>query len=339
MSSTLVNAVTERLRSAFLRSHKQSANSSRKGLLVSLLLLACYSANSHAICWWWQDCDAYETNYPIVLVHGVSGFDSLLGVDYFYGVRGALEERGAEVYTPNVTAWEDGYDRGDQLVTYLENLKAVTGASKFNIIGHSLGSPTSRYVAGVRPDLVASVTSVSGANGGSEFADVARGLVPVGGGAEALVEGALNLLGTIIDTLAGNPEYAQDALDAATFLTTAGAAEFNALFPDGAPVGECGEGPGLVNGIRYYSWGGDSSFTNALDIGDPLLALTGTAFSEPSDGLVGRCAQRWGQVIGSDYHMNHLDTVNLLFGIHSLFETDPLTLYKNHAMRLKAAGL
>ncbi len=31
-----------------------------------------------------------QTRYPIVLVHGLFGFDKLLGVDYFYGIPQAL---------------------------------------------------------------------------------------------------------------------------------------------------------------------------------------------------------------------------------------------------------
>jgi len=306
-------------------------------LFMALLL---QSAAANAFCWWWQDCNAYKTKYPIVLVHGLSGFDSILGIDYFYGVKGELEERGAKVYVPNVTSWDSGYVRGEQLLSYLEELQAITGAQKFNLIGHSLGSPTSRYVAGVRPDLVASVTSVNGANGGSGFADAARGIVPVDGGAEALIEGALNLLGDVIDALAGNPEYAQDALAAVTFLTTPGAQAFNDLFPAGRPSSHCGEGAGLVNGVRYYSWGGDWILTNALDISDPFLALTGaTMFGQQNDGLVGQCQQNWGDVISTDYNLNHLDGVNLFFGLSNLFEVDPVVLFENHARRLKAAGV
>jgi len=309
-------------------------------LKYALLLVVLFqSAQASAYCWWWQDCTAYKTKNPIVLVHGLSGFDSLLGVDYFYGVKGELQERGAKVYVPNVTSWEDAYDRGEQLIDYLDQLKAITGAQKFNLVGHSLGSPTSRYVAGVRPDLVASVTSVHGANGGSGFADAARGLVPVGGGLEALIEGALNLLGNVIDTLAGNPEYTQNALDAVTFLTTPGAQEFNALFPAGAPTSNCGEGAAVVNGVRYYSWGGDWTATNALDISDPFLVFTGLTISGQNDGLVGQCQQNWGDVISTDYNLNHLDGVNLVFGLSNVFEVDPVSLYENHARRLKRAGL
>tara|TARA_R110001592_G_scaffold62252_2_gene190372 strand:- start:10786 stop:11748 length:963 start_codon:yes stop_codon:yes gene_type:complete len=312
-------------------------NNLLKGLLVTMLLA--FSAQASAFCWWWQDCNAYKTKYPIVLVHGVSGFSSILGIDYFYGVRGALQDRGAKVYAPNVTAWDDAYQRGEDLIDALDDLRAATGSSKFNLMGHSLGGPTVRYVAGVRPDLVASITTINAVNFGSDFADVARGIVPVGGGVEALVEGSLNLLGNVIDFLSGNPEYAQDALSSVTFMTSAGANEFNNYFPAGKPTSRCGSGASSVNGIRYYSWGGDAAFTNAFDITDLFLVFTGATINGANDGLVERCDQHWGQVIGTRYNMNHLDAVNHIFGIHHLFETDPLTLYKNQAVRLKSAGL
>ncbi len=308
-------------------------------LIWTAFLFIVFSSYANARCYWWQDCEKYQTQHPIVLVHGFAGFDSILGVDYFYGVADALEERGAKVYSPNLTAMDDAYARGELLIDYLDNLKAISADDKFNLMGHSLGGPTIRYVAGVRPDLVASITTISGANGGSEFADVMRGAVPEGSTLEAVLEVALNLLGNVIDTLSGNPEYAQDALDSVGFLTLEGAAEFNALFPDGQPSSACGEGDSLVNGIRYYSWGGDVRATNVLDISDPFLVFTGVFFGEANDGLVGRCAQNWGDVLGNTYNMNHLDTVNLMFGIHHLFETDPLTLYKNQAVRLKSKGL
>ncbi|MFT6028562.1 MAG: triacylglycerol lipase [Oleiphilaceae bacterium] len=315
----------------------KATNNLLKGLLVTMLLA--FSAQASAFCWWWQDCNAYKTKYPIVLVHGVSGFSSILGIDYFYGVRGALQNRGAKVYAPNVTAWDDAYQRGEDLIDALDDLRAATGSSKFNLMGHSLGGPTVRYVAGVRPDLVASITTINAVNFGSDFADVARGLVPVGGGLESLVEGSLNLLGNVIDALSGNPEYAQDALASVTFMTSAGANQFNNYFPAGKPTSRCGSGASKVNGIRYYSWGGDAAFTNVFDITDLFLSFTGATINGANDGLVERCDQHWGKVIGTRYNMNHLDAVNHIFGIHHLFETDPLTLYKNQAVRLKSAGL
>ena len=40
-----------------------------------------------------------------------------------------------------------------------------------------------------------------------------------------------------------------------------------------------------------------------------------------------------------DYSMNHLDEVNLMFGLRDIFSTDPKSVYRSHANRLKLAGL
>ena len=285
--------------------------------------------------------DEYKTKHPIVLVHGVAGFDSIFGIDYFYGVRNALKKKGATVYTPNVTAWEDAYDRGQQLIEYLENLQASLGNDvKFNLIGHSLGGPTVRYAAEVGgSDLVASATTVNAVNFGSDVADVAFEIIQVDGGAAAFLDTALSLMGNITDALSGNPEYANNAMDAATFMTTPRSTEFNNQFSNGKPTSRCGSGQTTVDGVNYYSWGGDMAFTNILDISDPFLIFTGAVINGSNDGLVERCDQLWGNVISTKYNLNHMDAVNHIFGIHHIFETDPLTLYKNHAVRLKSAGL
>src|SRR5690554_2246823 len=43
-----------------------------------------------------------ETKNPIVLAHGLFGFDSLLGVDYWYKIPEALQKDGAKVYLTSV---------------------------------------------------------------------------------------------------------------------------------------------------------------------------------------------------------------------------------------------
>jgi len=282
----------------------------------------------------------YNTKYPIVLVHGVSGFDQILGlVEYFQGIPAELREGGAVVYTPNVTAWEDAYVRGEQLRAYIKDtVLPETGASKVHLIGHSLGSPTSRYVAGTEGDMVASVTSVNGINFGSGFADWGYDNL-FETVLEAPAVNILNLTGNIIDALAGNPEYNSDALKTVIFMSTEGALAFSEDFPDGEPTEYCGEGSNFVNGIHYYSWGGTGTFTNLLDVSDPLLALTnelGYYNGEESDGVVAKCSQHWGEVITDSYSMNHLDATNMLFGLHNLLETNPKTVYENHATRLRS---
>jgi len=44
-------------------------------------------------------------------------------------------------------------------------------------------------------------------------------------------------------------------------------------------------------------------------------------------------------VIRDDYAMNHLDEVNQTIGLTNLFETNPVTIYRQHANRLKGLGL
>lgn len=281
-----------------------------------------------------------QTKYPIVLVHGLFGFDNVLGVDYFYGVPSALRADGATVYVAQVSAANSSEVRGEQLLAQVKQILAITGAAKVNLIGHSHGGPTTRYVASVRPDLVASVSSVGGVNKGSKVADVIRGVAPAGSISESVATSVANGLATLISVASGGGSLPQQSTAALDSLTTAGAAKFNAKYPQGLPTTSCGEGAYAVNGVRYYSWSGGYQLTNALDLSDAPLGLTGLAFlGAANDGLVGTCSSHLGQVIRDNYLMNHLDEVNQLFGIVSLFETNPVTIFRQQANRLKNAGL
>lgn len=280
-----------------------------------------------------------ETRYPIVLVHGLFGFDQLLGVDYFYKVPQALQADGAKVYVAQVSAANSSELRGEQLLAQVKQILAITGASKVNLIGHSHGGPTTRYVASVRPDLVASVTNIAGVNKGSKVADVVRKTAAPGTVSESvavlIAEGLAKLIG-LASKDGSLPQNANAALDA---LTTQGSAKFNAKFPEGLPQGACNEGAYQVNGVRYYSWSGASPVTNIVDVSDAAMGLTSLAFKEKNDGLVSSCSSHLGQVLRDDYQMNHLDEVNQFVGIVSLFETNPVSVFRQHANRLKNAGL
>ncbi|RWS99282.1 lipase [Aeromonas caviae] len=281
-----------------------------------------------------------QTRYPIVLVHGLFGFDKLLGVDYFYGIPQALTRDGAKVYVAQVSATQSSELRGEQLLKQVQQVLAITGAEKVNLIGHSHGGPTIRYVASVAPELVASATSVGGVNHGSEIADLVRAKVAPGSVAEKLAVAAASALSGVISLLSGGSQLPQDPLAALDALTSTGAQRFNQRYPEGLPSQHCGEGPmQAANGVYYFSWSGRGNMTNILDPVDPALALTGSFFKEPSDGLVGVCSSHLGKVIGTHYRMNHLDEVNQSFGIRHLFETDPVNLYRQHANRLQRLGL
>lgn len=279
-----------------------------------------------------------QTRYPIVLVHGLFGFDSLFGLDYFYGVPGNLRSGGAKVFVAQVSAANSSEVRGEQLLAQVRNILAVTGAAKVNLIGHSHGGPTARYVAGVAPQLVASVTSVGGVNRGSRVADVVRGVAPPGSVSETLAKGAAGALVTLINIASGGTRLPQMPTAALDSLTTAGSARFNQRFGAGVPASGCGNGAELVAGVRYYSWTGTRNLTNVLDPSDAALLATGLVFGEANDGLVSACSARLGRHLG-DYAQNHLDEVNQMVGLRDWFSPDPVTLYRQQANRLKTAGL
>ncbi len=281
-----------------------------------------------------------QTKYPVVLVHGLFGFDSVLGVyDYWYGIGDQLKAGGATVYTASVSATNFSEVRGEQLIRDLDRLRAVTGKQKFNLIGHSHGGPTARYVASVRPDLVASATVLGSPNTGTPVADGVSAVLPPGSPLRPIAAGFVNALGSFLGALSGNSDP-QNALGALSSLSTAGSTRFNQLHPQGKPTTSCGSGAALVNGVRYYSLSGTSVLTNVLDISDPVLGAGSLFFGfEQNDGLVGRCSSRWGTVLRDDYSWNHGDEVNQFLGLRGLFSSSPSSVLRAHANRLKTLGL
>ena len=268
----------------------------------------------------------------------MAGFDSLFGVlDYWYGIEGALEDGGATVFVTEVSQFNTTQARGEQLLAQVQQILAITGKSKVNLIGHSHGGLDVRYVAAVRPDLVASVTSVGSPHKGAALADYLRANVSGGSFTESVLAFFANSLGTVLALLTGssNPQDAVAALDS---LTSAGLASFNAAYPQGVPTTSCGSGASSVGGVRYYSWSGTGLLTNLLDVSDAPLALTSLVYPESNDGLVGRCSSHLGQVIRDNYFQNHLDEVNQILGLVSIFESSPTSIFRAHANRLKTAG-
>lgn len=280
-----------------------------------------------------------RTKYPIVLVHGLFGFNQIGGaVDYFYQIPADLRANGATVYTPSMSPVDSNEVRGEQLLAQVQDILAITGAAKVNLIGHSQGGPTARYVAGVIPSSVASVTTIAGVNKGTPVADVVLGLDD-SGLTQPLVDGIVNAVAALVDAGSGN-SYPVNVQASMTSLSTAGSAAFNQRFPAGIPATSCGEGAYQGNGQKFFSWTGDSQFTNALDPLDYLLVLASAAFlGAGNDTLVGRCSSHFGHVLRDDYAWNHLDEVNQILGLRGLFSADPVAVFRAHANRLKLAGL
>ena len=285
-----------------------------------------------------------KTKYPIVFSHGMAGFIRVgtdqFGLDYWYQILPDLARNGANVWATRVSPFNSSEIRGEQLLEQVKEIAAITGADKVNLIGHSHGGPTIRYVAGSEPKLVASLTTVGAPHKGSPVADLI--LKAEGTAIEAPLVGTINLVSKAITWAQGlDPNsYPHDSLAGGSSLTASGSAKFNQRYPIGMPTTGCGEGAYQQKGIYKYSFTGVGQVTNPLD---PDSALKVTALlidgGKENDGLVSRCSAKFGKTIRDNYNWNHLDEVNQLLGLKNVFAPDPVDVYRQHANRLKLQGL
>ncbi len=311
----------------------------RTAALTAVAAIWLVTSASSASAWCLFNCNYTKTKYPIVLAHGMAGFDELFGVyEYWFDIPDELEDGGARVFVTEVSQFNSTEARGEQLIEQVEQIVAITGKPKVNLIGHSHGGLDVRYVAAVRPDLVASVTSVGSPHKGADLADFLLENVEGGSFTQTVLGAFANLLGTVLGLISGSSNP-QDAIAALGSLSTPGAAAFNAQYPQGVPASACGNGASSVNGVRYYSWSGTGILTNAFDVSDAAMGLTSLFYDEANDGLVGRCSSHLGSVIRDNYFHNHLDEVNQILGLVSIFESNPTSVFRSHANRLKNAGL
>ncbi len=281
-----------------------------------------------------------KTKYPIVLAHGLFGFGSIVGVDYFYQISPDLARNGANVWETRVSTMNSSEVRGEQALQQVEEILALTGKSKVNLIGHSHGGQTVRYIAGVAPDKIASVTTIASGNQGAKLADILEGVL-VGSILEQPARAIFDTLVSPVITFASGLDpnvFPYDAKAALQALGTKKSLEFNQRFPNGVPTSSCGEGAYQVKGTYYYSFMGNSAFNTPLDPIDYGMLAT-SVFTGDGDGAVGRCSARFGKVIRDNHKWNHFDEVNQVLGIRGIFSADPVQVYREHANRLKMQGL
>lgn len=282
-----------------------------------------------------------QTRYPIVLAPGFLGFDTVLGIDYWYQIPQALRSDGARVFVTSASATNSSEVRGEQLLQQTQDILAISGAEKLNFIGHSHGGFSIRYVAAALPERTASLTLVGSPARGTAMGDLVTDAINNTGVLGSLVNDVLSAGMSLLTWLAGH-DYDENFAASLASLSTAGAADFNSRYPHGVPSTSCGEGAYTgPNGIRYFSWSGTSPVTNIFDPLDYFFGLTSLAYQgkEANDGLVGRCTSHFGRVLRDNYNMNHGDEINHLFGITALFSTNPKTVYREQANRLKNLGL
>lgn len=263
--------------------------------------------------------------YPIVLCHGFFGFDDFAGagfLTYFYEVREHLGAQGEVlVFTPEVDPFNSSEVRGEMLIARVEEILATTGHAKVNLIGHSQGGLDARYVASVRPDLVASVTTYATPNRGSPISDVVLGLVS-DSRLQSLADALVRLIGAPLYDAAGEETSVVTALRQ---FSTPGIEEFNAMYPDDPSVAYYS----LTGRTDLHDGGSDcdatdippfvSRYRRELDPVDLLLDIPeqivdgGLGESEPNDGLVTVNSARWGRFLGC-VPADHLDEVGQLLG-------------------------
>ena len=201
-----------------------------------------------------------KPRHPIVLVHGLFGFDAVGTVEYFRGVRDNLERAGLRVYRVRLPMSASTRERAAVLARAVEAI-----GEKVNIIAHSMGGLDARYAIKELDlgDRVASLVTVGTPHFGTPIAGLAASTV--------------KRLG--VSMLAKRLGITLDALDD---LTVEQAREFNRLVTD--------------DGRVFYASVVTSAPASKMS---PVLMATYALLrkSGPNDGLVPTDSMRWGEVI------------------------------------------
>jgi triacylglycerol lipase len=259
--------------------------------------------------------------YPVVLVHGFSGWEDVLGgVGYFYGVVDDYRAAGVDVTAPALPPYNDSEARAAVLARVVDDVLARTHRRKVHLIAHSQGGIDSRVLLTDLgyADRVASLTTISTPHRGTAVADVA----------EFAPDGALNPAGQLFAWLLGvigNPPpdeaswlagadveaaYDPDLVASVDALRTSTMAAFNATHPD-------------PPGVRIFSVAGVSNLLSTdqpecndgfwgrsddRDVVEAFFAASGAYLSNtdggdpldptPNDGLVTVASARWGLFLG-----------------------------------------
>lgn len=238
-------------------------------------------------------------NHPIVLVHGLLGFDSIgvgsLSQDYFRGVPARLGELGVEVHVPRLPPLGGIAVRAAALAEQVRRIET----DRVVIVAHSMGGLDARYAIaelGLHERVAALVTIGTPHRG----TPIAHGIGNVAG-------------------LARMSRLLDEQLAVIGDLSPQSMVEFNRRVRD-------------VPSVAYLSYVGaprQSDQVNAvLRASMRLLAKR----SGPNDGLVPAESQRWGTVLG-EIEADHWAQI----GWGTSF--DAAGFYQDLLMGLRARGL
>jgi triacylglycerol lipase len=205
--------------------------------------------------------------YPVLLLHGLFGFDQLrlgsLKRDYFHRIGRRLERLGCEVHRPRLEN-RPIVDRAAQLVRAVDRI----GAPRLNIIAHSMGGLDARYAI-ARLGLeskVACLITVGTPHQGTPLADLGHEL-------------SAGKIGRVMEMFGVDPRVFAD-------LSTRKMKDFNLIIED-------------TPGVAYASVVGHAQSVARLH---PLLLPAHLYLAElagGNDGLVPTTSQKWGEVVAT----------------------------------------
>lgn len=286
--------------------------------------------------------------YPIVLMHGMSGFGQLavgpIGITYFDGVVDDLTKHGESVFVTVVPPYDTSEARAAALSTQIDDILKRTGKAKVNLVGHSQGGMDARVITSPQGlgygDRVASVTTIATPHHGSKVADAVLGLlqyVPADV-VDSVTGDFLKLVEKTAFELQSDAHLRQQVVEISEhYMSTV----FNPTYQD-AP------------GVLYMSYAGRTNLRTGIGVCDdgkyknhplsvdvtqaalaPLAIFLEEGQLKVNDGLVTVDSAKWGtfqQCVPAD----HLKEVGQLAPVASSF--DHLQLFRDIVARVRLAG-
>ena len=272
-------------------------------------------------------CERETTRFPILLVHGWTGFESIGPLTYFYNVSAMFTEMGVAHHVAVLDPYNDTTVRAGQLVEQLDEVLVEWRARKVDLLGHSQGGIDSRCAVSTYGygDRVSAVMTIASPHQGTYITDLALGLAP--GGVEDVVGALLNFVGAV------TAQQKSDAL--ASFYSLSEKhmqEEFNPQNPDDPRVQYISYTGRTCSALEYLDPSNDCQ-----DLCDPLIGWSHdllTVNRGVNDGLVTVESAKWGEYRG-EMIADHIDEVGQILGV-----TDPkfdhLAFYRDRARELAA---
>lgn len=290
--------------------------------------------------------------YPILLLHGMAGFDQLqnlpIDITYFNGVVDDLAAHGEpEVFVTLAPAFDSSEVRAKAIATQLDAILARTHAAKVNLIGHSQGGLDARILASPHGlgygDRIASVTTIATPHQGTRLTDAALGLLDAlpADEVDGLTKALLELLQRTAYEVQSDPNLRAQLV---TLSEHQMSTVFNPKYVDDPRVtyGSYAGRTNLQNGL-FDCAGKYPNDPTRVDIVNPMFAPIAPLLAGPlnhsNDGLVTVDSARWGtflQCVPAD----HLKEVGVLSVSqqHLVSNFNHLEFFRTVVSRIRGEG-